>query len=167
MDCHRPSAFAMTAHTNSSLRELLATRGNLSMGYNQSFMEFFFFFVFVFIVSGLWIAFLLAMTVPHYHHCENRRFVAILFILGSSLRGFEKAVAISFILGLSLREPKVCGNLSIAPPHLTNHRHCESSQNSWQSRYGNYHTCYITILLIIIICFHYYTHQHITISNQQ
>ena len=75
--------------------------------------EFFFFSVFVFIVSGLWIAFLLAMTKKKNRHCENRRFVAILFILGSSLRGFEKAVAISFILGLSLREPKVRGNLGM------------------------------------------------------
>ena len=55
--CHRPLAFAMTkgqgvVFTNSSLRELLATRGNLSMGYNYSFMEFFFFSVFVFIISG-------------------------------------------------------------------------------------------------------------------
>ena len=38
--------------TNSSLRELLATRGNLSMKYNYSFMELFFFSVFVFVVSG-------------------------------------------------------------------------------------------------------------------
>ena len=90
MDCHRPSAFAMTkgaksdeffyflwmnkiivvmdchdfcevsqwrrgqgvVFTNSSLRELLATSGNLSMRYNYSFMEFFFFSVFVFVISG-------------------------------------------------------------------------------------------------------------------
>ena len=45
-------SLAMTAHTNSSLRELLATRGNLSMGYNYSLMEFFFFSVFVFVISG-------------------------------------------------------------------------------------------------------------------
>ena len=47
-------SLAMTAHTNSSLRELLATRGNLSMGYNYSFMEFFFFSVFVLAISDLW-----------------------------------------------------------------------------------------------------------------
>ena len=41
-----------TVKQNSSLRELLATRGNLSMGYNYSFMEFFFFSVFVFVISG-------------------------------------------------------------------------------------------------------------------
>ena len=92
MDCHRPSAFAMTkgaksdeffyflwmnkiivvmdchdfcevsqwrrgqgvVFTNSSLRELLATSGNLSMRYNYSFMEFFFFSVFILTTSGLW-----------------------------------------------------------------------------------------------------------------
>ena len=52
MDCF--ASLAMTVYTNSSLRELLATRGNLSMGYNYSFMEFFFFSVFVFAISGLW-----------------------------------------------------------------------------------------------------------------
>ena len=32
-------------------RVAFATRGNLSMGYNYSFMEFFFFLVFVFVIS--------------------------------------------------------------------------------------------------------------------
>ena len=34
-------------------RVAFATRGNLSMGYNYSFMGFFLFSVFVFIISGL------------------------------------------------------------------------------------------------------------------
>ena len=66
--------------TNSSLRELLATRGNLSMGYNYSFMELFFFSVFVFVISGCG---LLRRLAP-----RNDEKVL-------SLRGLEKPVAIS------------------------------------------------------------------------
>ena len=63
---------------------------------------------------------LLAMTV--YTNSSLREFVelvAISFILGLSLQGFEKAVAISVwqtlrpIKRLSLREPKVRGNLGM------------------------------------------------------
>ena len=40
----------------SSLRELLATRGNLGMGHGYSIGEFFYFSVFALTFCGLWIA---------------------------------------------------------------------------------------------------------------
>ena len=84
VDCHRPSVFAMTNGANGSIHKLVIARawkarGNLSMGYNYLFMEFFLFSVFVFTISGLWIAssFHSSQWQRKNCHCKNRRFVAI------------------------------------------------------------------------------------------
>ena len=62
----RPSQWQ---HPNTVIARAWKARGNLSMGYNYSFMEFFFFSVFVFIISGLWIA-------SSFHFSQWRRAVS-------------------------------------------------------------------------------------------
>ena len=144
MDCHRPSAFAMTNGTKSD--------------------EFFFFFVFALTFCGLWIASsfyssqwrrggkwwfvdcfaLLAITVHPHRHCEGRRPVAISLFLASHCETSQKEwqsryswLVIARVACNSWQSHyswlviarlwKIRGNLSIATTIPNPYHHCESS----------------------------------------